>query len=149
MRNRTSLAFSPGAAGPLLANPWPDLPWQLRGLCAETDPGAFFPEDGEPAGPAKRVCRSCPVRAECLDYALSTGQEYGVWGGMSEQERRQLKPAADGQPAERRCLKGLHVMTTENTGCDGRCRACRRSSNRRRAASGPTGRRRAALGEAA
>jgi WhiB family transcriptional regulator, redox-sensing transcriptional regulator len=65
-------------------------PWQDRALCAETDPAAFFPEKGEPSRPAKRVCMACEVRAECLDYALETDQKFGVWGGLSERERRLL-----------------------------------------------------------
>lgn len=84
MNRRTALAFSPGAAGPLLAD---EEPWQERALCTQTDPDAFFPELGESSGPAKRVCRACDVRAECLAYALATDQRYGIWGGMSRRDR--------------------------------------------------------------
>lgn len=93
MSARRHIAFSPGAAGPLLAEPEPDLSWQDRALCAEADPELFFPGNGhaDHAEDAKQVCRACPVKAECLDYALATGQEYGVWGGTSEQERRRMK----------------------------------------------------------
>ena len=48
-----------------------ELPWQDRALCAQTDPEAFFPEKGGSTREAKRVCRSCEVRAECLEYAAS------------------------------------------------------------------------------
>ena len=89
MSARTVLIFSPGAAGPLLADE-PDLSWQDLALCAETDPEAFFPEKGGSTREAKRVCRSCEVRAECLEYALENGIAFGIWGGLSPQERRPL-----------------------------------------------------------
>jgi WhiB family redox-sensing transcriptional regulator len=70
--------------------------WRDLALCAETDPEAFFPDRGEPSQPAKRVCRRCEVRAECLQYALDHGERFGIWGGLSERERRKLtrQPAA-------------------------------------------------------
>lgn len=67
-----------------------DTEWQDSALCAETDPEAFFPEKGMPADEPKRVCRNCKVRAECLEYALEHGIRFGVWGGLSERERRRL-----------------------------------------------------------
>jgi WhiB family redox-sensing transcriptional regulator len=69
-------------------------PWMAFGLCAETDPEAFFPEKGGSARPAKQVCAGCPVGALCLDYALRTDQRFGIWGGKSERERRKLKQVA-------------------------------------------------------
>lgn len=70
-----------------------DLAWMDLALCAEVDPEAWFPEKGGSTYPAKRVCRSCEVRAECLEYALKHEDisAFGVWGGMSERERRSLK----------------------------------------------------------
>jgi WhiB family redox-sensing transcriptional regulator len=70
--------------------------WQDEALCAEIDPEIFFPEKGGSSWQAKRVCRSCPVRAECLDYALTheDAGRYGIWGGYSEHERRRLKGRA-------------------------------------------------------
>ena len=69
--------------------------WMDQGLCAQTDPEAFFPEQGGSTSEAKAVCRSCEVRAECLDYALENDEHYGIWGGLSERERRRIKrPAA-------------------------------------------------------
>ena len=69
----------------------PDLGWQERALCAQTDPEAFFPEKGGSTREAKRVCMSCDVRSECLEYALAHDERFGIWGGLSERERRRLK----------------------------------------------------------
>ena len=68
--------------------------WQDRALCAQTDPEAFFPEKGGSTREAKRVCRGCEVRAECLEYALEHDERFGIWGGLSERERRRLKRQA-------------------------------------------------------
>jgi WhiB family transcriptional regulator, redox-sensing transcriptional regulator len=67
------------------------LAWQDRALCAQTDPEAFFPEKGGSTREAKKVCRACEVRAECLEYALEHDERFGIWGGLSERERRRLK----------------------------------------------------------
>ena len=71
-----------------------ELGWHERALCAQTDPEAFFPEKGGSTREAKRVCASCEVRAECLTYALANDERFGIWGGLSERERRRLKRAA-------------------------------------------------------
>ncbi len=71
-----------------------ELTWQERALCAQTDPEAFFPEKGGSTREAKRVCVSCEVRAECLEYALAHDERFGIWGGLSERERRRLKKQA-------------------------------------------------------
>ena len=68
--------------------------WQERALCAQTDPEAFFPEKGGSTREAKKVCVSCEVRVECLDYALENDERFGIWGGLSERERRKLKRRA-------------------------------------------------------
>jgi WhiB family redox-sensing transcriptional regulator len=70
------------------------LTWQERSLCAQTDPEAFFPEKGGSTREAKRVCLGCDVRSECLEYALGHDERFGIWGGLSERERRRLKKAA-------------------------------------------------------
>ena len=67
------------------------LGWQERALCAQTDPEAFFPEKGGSTREAKKVCTGCEVRAECLEYALANDERFGIWGGLSERERRKLK----------------------------------------------------------
>jgi WhiB family redox-sensing transcriptional regulator len=71
-----------------------DLRWQDAALCAEVDPEIFFVEKGGSTAPAKRVCRSCEVRAECLQYALDHDERFGIYGGLSERERRRLKRVA-------------------------------------------------------
>lgn len=65
--------------------------WQDRALCAQTDPEAFFPEKGGSTREAKRICLGCEVRNECLEAALSNDERFGIWGGLSERERRKLK----------------------------------------------------------
>lgn len=77
----------------------PDKPrsWQESALCAETDPEAFFPDKGGSTREAKRICAGCEVRAECLAYALDHARDagrFGIWGGLSERERRRLTRAA-------------------------------------------------------
>ena len=71
-----------------------ELSWQERSLCAQTDPEAFFPEKGGSTREAKKVCVGCEVRAECLEYALARDERFGIWGGLSERERRKLKKQA-------------------------------------------------------
>jgi WhiB family redox-sensing transcriptional regulator len=75
--------------------------WRFHARCADQDPDLFFPVGS--SGPAlrqtlraKAVCAQCPVRSECLEWALDTGQPHGVWGGLDEQERESLL-AADGE----------------------------------------------------
>ena len=68
-----------------------ELAWQVDALCAQTDPEAFFPEKGGSTRDAKKVCAACTVKQECLDYALGNDERFGIWGGLSERERRKLK----------------------------------------------------------
>lgn len=70
------------------------LAWQGDALCSQTDPEAFFPEKGGSTRDAKRICGSCEVRSECLDYALQNDERFGIWGGLSERERRKLRKRA-------------------------------------------------------
>lgn len=64
--------------------------WRDRAACIDSD-AVFFPERGQSAGPAKAVCRGCPVAADCLEYALVRGEQHGIWGGTSERQRRVLR----------------------------------------------------------
>jgi WhiB family redox-sensing transcriptional regulator len=79
------------------------LDWRQRGACLDEDPELFFPVGtGRGAAPqeeeARAVCMRCPVRAECLAWALETGQEFGVWGGMTELDRRRIRRQQRRQP---------------------------------------------------
>ena len=76
----------------------PDLERMLldlrgKGLCM-TEPDRWYPEKGGTTKEAKKVCQRCPVREPCLDYAMAAGERYGVWGGLSERERRKLRKEA-------------------------------------------------------
>lgn len=82
-----------GAAGPVLAalDSGEDATWRDFAACAETDPEIFFPEKGGSVSDAKKVCRACPVRADCLEYALGRNEVFGIWGALSYNERRNLR----------------------------------------------------------
>ena len=80
--------------------------WEELGACRTAEPDLFFPISAR--GPsvtdtvrAKKICASCPVRSQCLDYAQATQQRHGIWGGLTEQERIQRRHAA-----------GLHAGVT-------------------------------------
>lgn len=66
------------------------MSWRERGACAGVNPALFFPDVGEAAHRAKAVCAGCPVREECLQYALEHREDEGVWGGLTRLERRAL-----------------------------------------------------------
>jgi WhiB family redox-sensing transcriptional regulator len=66
-------------------------PWMRHAACAGESTALFFPERGESTRPAKSYCRRCPVRQECLDYALDAGEKHGIWGDTSERERRYIR----------------------------------------------------------
>jgi WhiB family transcriptional regulator, redox-sensing transcriptional regulator len=84
-----------------------DRDWRTRGACRDVDPELFFPVGT--SGPAvaqtsraKAVCARCPVSVECLEWVLATGQATGVWGGLSEDERRaRSRRSARGRAVER------------------------------------------------
>ena len=65
--------------------------WQLYANCLGVDPDLFFPERGASTKEAKQVCQGCVVREDCLEYALANGEKFGIWGGLSERERRRLR----------------------------------------------------------
>lgn len=67
--------------------------WQLFANCLGVDPDLFFPERGASTKEAKGVCRACVVREDCLEYALENSEKFGIWGGLSERERRRLRRA--------------------------------------------------------
>jgi len=76
--------------GHLPADPSPPDMWQERAACFGVNPEVFFPPSEEEAGPALSHCGRCRIRAECLSWAIKNGERYGVWGGMTEQQRRRL-----------------------------------------------------------
>ncbi|MFC8273822.1 WhiB family transcriptional regulator [Streptomyces sp. NPDC057271] len=94
--NRESIvrtSYAPSADLPV------DINWRARSVCKDEDPELFFPIGN--TGPAllqieeaKAVCRRCPVMETCLQWALGSGEESGVWGGLSEDERRAMKRRA-------------------------------------------------------
>jgi WhiB family redox-sensing transcriptional regulator len=65
--------------------------WMDDAACHDVHPDLFFPERGDSTREAKETCASCPVRVECLEYALDLGITHGIWGGKSERERRSLR----------------------------------------------------------
>lgn len=104
---RSEQAFSPGAIGEQIRprgrqthrmDSVLDTDWMAQGNCADKPPSLFFPSDGVGVEVAKRVCSDCPMRVQCLEYALDNRIDHGVWGGTSERERRRILKAR----AERR-----------------------------------------------
>ena len=85
MSAQTSLYLSPGEddRGPYA--------WMNRGLCGQVGGDEWFPDKGGSTREAKKVCRGCEVVADCLEYALEHDERFGIWGGLSERERRRLK----------------------------------------------------------
>lgn len=69
----------------------PTNSWQDLANCLGVDPDLFFPERGASTKEAKEVCRGCVVREDCLEYALANGEKFGIWGGLSERERRRIR----------------------------------------------------------
>lgn len=101
-----------------------EVPWMARAACAGAGHHQFFPAHGQSADKAKEVCSTCPVAGPCLDYALRWKISFGVWGGLSERERRRLEPT---RPLKR--VQAAHGTTTRySRGC--RCQACRDANYR-------------------
>lgn len=65
--------------------------WRSKGICAQVGGDTWFPERGGSTKEAKSVCHGCPVKDECLEWALTNDERFGVWGGVSERERRALR----------------------------------------------------------
>ena len=68
-----------------------DRAWMRKGNCNGVDPATFFPERGQTTREAKAICDGCSVKARCLDYAIVHEESWGVWGGTSEQDRRNMR----------------------------------------------------------
>jgi WhiB family redox-sensing transcriptional regulator len=74
----------PGLAEARLGN------WTEHAICTQTDPEIFFPPKGNPGKQAKAICAHCPVRAECLAYAITADEKFGIWGGLNRTERQRI-----------------------------------------------------------
>lgn len=85
--------------------------WQDLANCLGVDPDLFFPERGASTREAKEVCKGCTVREECLEYSLATGEKFGIWGGLSERERRRLR--------RQRAIERRRGLAPENKPNDG------------------------------
>jgi WhiB family redox-sensing transcriptional regulator len=70
---------------------WRRESWMDQAKCRGVSPDSFYPERGEPTAPAKAICMGCVVRLECLELALVNGEKHGIWGGLSERERRRIR----------------------------------------------------------
>jgi len=118
----------------LTTRPTTGTTWRDSALCAQTDPELFFPEKDGRASIAKRVCLGCPVRRECLEYALANDERHGIWGGLSEKARRDLKPRYVGgkppAPCGTTAAYQRHVRRGEPI--DDACREASRATSARR-----------------
>ena len=86
-----------------------DYTWRDQAMCRDTDPELFFPigTTGQALlqiAKAKSICCQCPVTVECLEFALETNQDTGIWGGNSEDERRHMRRTAAQQARSQRAL---------------------------------------------
>jgi WhiB family redox-sensing transcriptional regulator len=68
-----------------------DLAWQDYSNCRGADADLFFPERGASTRKAKAICNACQVKAECLEFAIVQSEKFGIWGGLSERERRRIR----------------------------------------------------------
>ena len=139
-RIRPGLQWSDGAAGPVLEALASDEPrnWMDLAACDGTDNATFFPEIGGSTREAKRVCAVCPVRGDCLAYALDNRIAFGVWGGLSEQQRSRLLAPVVHVPrtvavTAKRCASCGRTKSADEfyrhrrraDGLDSWCKACR------------------------
>lgn len=88
--------------------------WYRQAACRGLDPDLFYPGRGESAEPARKVCAGCPVSAECLTAAEDQLEKFGVWGGLSERQRRATRDTAAGRACAR-C--GERTETTGHVYC--------------------------------
>lgn len=97
-----------------------DKPWAAEALCGEADGDAWYSEDPHERRMAKAICHVCPVRQECLDYAVRTNERWGIWGGLSQFQRRKLR---------RRYCRDCGVEIPNTKSAPMRCEPCRASKN--------------------
>lgn len=116
------------------------MTWLERRACVGVPTKLFYREQGSNATVAKAICASCPVTAECLAYALTNREKAGIWGGLSERERRALpKPARPPQvsPAECGTDSGYRAHRRRGEDACRRCREAHAAYNRERKAGCP------------
>ena len=106
-------------------------PWTTDALCAQTDGDWWYPELGSPARAAKTICRACPVTAECLDYALTHHEAYGIWGGLTERQRRRLRHGRQPDQSPGLCVDCDRPLPPSAPSNRLRCDDCRREHRRR------------------
>lgn len=99
--------------------------WRTLAACRGLDPVLFFPERGEDAGPAKAVCATCPVTAQCLEFAIGIGETEGIWGGLSGRQmrkHRRVTGAERANAAQCGTLGGYHAHRRRGQEA---CHACK------------------------
>ena len=79
-----------------------ELAWQDLANCRGADPDLFFPERGASTRTAKSICRECSVQAECLEFAIVSSEKFGIWGGLSERDRRKIRRERAATAAKRK-----------------------------------------------
>lgn len=106
-------------------------PWTEHAACKDTDYELWFPKAGDNGQRAKRICAGCPVRQQCLDFAI-TNEEYGIWGGMSEHQRREhIRATRPPRPETRTHCRNYHPLAIHGVNTRGNCRECSRQSRAR------------------
>lgn len=112
--------------------------WMAEAPCASVDPELFFPDKGatRTVAEARAICADCPVRAQCLEYALTSEEAlYGVWAGTTERDRRPMRKARGISRYERSHCRNGHKYTDETTKIDAaghrRCLTCSSESQKR------------------
>jgi WhiB family redox-sensing transcriptional regulator len=124
------MGWNPGVPGwdkPAVG--WPD--WRQSGACGDMNPDDLFADPGSPDEVrVLAACAACPVRRQCLAFAVEQGIADGIWGGMTEGDLRRLLGTA--RTASPLCTSGRHLLADVGVTADGRCRACKREDWRRR-----------------
>lgn len=96
MSQEAKRRISHGVAASLTARLASQGDWAERGLCRETDGDLWFPAQGDhkASQAAKEICGWCPVKAQCADWALTSREQHGIWGGLAPKDRERLRRAA-------------------------------------------------------
>ena len=123
-----------------------DAPWTELALCRQIDPEIFHPDKGDAVASraAVQVCKQCVVLDECLEGALARNEQFGIWGGMTsnqrtkERRRRRMEGEVAPKPTRTFCTKG-HSLAEFGIDRAGQCRECRRNYDRQRRIDGRKG----------